>query len=48
MYMLVIVYLTWVTEEHHGIGERLIYLSQPLPDEPDFIEYRLLVRLWRN
>ena len=43
--VLVMVYLGWVTEEHPGIGERLIYLSQPLPDEPDFIGYRLLAGL---
>jgi len=35
--VLVMVYLGWITEEHPGIAERLIYLSQPLPDEPEFI-----------
>jgi hypothetical protein len=40
--VLVMVYLGWVTEERPAIAERLIYLSQPLPDEPEFIGYRLL------
>jgi hypothetical protein len=40
--VLVMVYLGWITEEHPGIAERLIYFSQPLPDEPEFIGYRLL------
>jgi len=40
--VLVMVYLGWVTEERPAIAERLIYLSQPLADEPEFIGYRLL------
>jgi len=40
--VLVMVYLGWITEEHPGIAERLIYLGQPLPDEPEFTGYRLL------
>ena len=43
--LLVMIYLSWLFEEHPYICERLIYLSQPLPDEPDFVLYRLLTGL---
>jgi hypothetical protein len=40
--VLVMTYLDWLVEEHPNICDRLIYLSQPLPDKPDFLLYRLL------
>ena len=40
--VLVMTYLDWVVEEHPNICDRLVYLSQPLPDKPDFLLYRLL------
>jgi len=40
--VLVIIYLGWLVEAHPGICDRLVYLSQPLPDKPDFLLYRLL------
>jgi hypothetical protein len=43
--VLVMVYLCWLVEEHPNICERLVYLSQPLPDDPDFVLYRLLAGL---
>ena len=39
---LVMTYLNWLVEEHPNICDRLVYLSQPLPDKPDFLLYRLL------
>lgn len=38
----VMIYLSWLVEEHPNLCERLVYLSQPLPDKPDFLWYRLL------
>jgi hypothetical protein len=35
-------YLGWLVEAHQNICDRLVYLSQPLPDKPDFLLYRLL------
>ena len=43
--VLVMIYLCWIVEEHLDICERLIYLSQPLPDNPDFVLYRLFAGL---
>lgn len=43
--VLVMIYLCWIVEEHPSICERLIYLSQPMPDDPDFVLYRLLAGL---
>ena len=43
--VLVMIYLCWIVEKHPSICERLIYLSQPLPDNPDFVLYRLLAGL---
>jgi hypothetical protein len=43
--VLVMVYLCWLVEEHPNICERLVYLSQPLPDDPDFVLYRLFAGL---
>jgi len=40
--VLVMIYLGWLIEEHPSICDRLVYLSQPLPDNPDFLLYRLL------
>ncbi|MFZ9011568.1 MAG: hypothetical protein ACO20W_06725 [Anaerohalosphaeraceae bacterium] len=40
--VLVMMYLGWLVEAHPGICDRLVYLSQPLPDKPDFLAYRLL------
>jgi len=40
--VLVMIYLGWLVEEHPNICDRLVYLSQPLPDKPDFLLYRLL------
>jgi len=43
--VLVMIYLCWIVEEHPKICEGLVYLSQPLPDDPDFVLYRLLAGL---
>jgi len=43
--VLVMIYLGWVVEEHPDICDRLVYLSQPLPDNRDFLAYRLLTGL---
>lgn len=43
--VLVMIYLGWIVEEYPDIGDRLVYLSQPLPDKPDFLMYRLLTGL---
>jgi hypothetical protein len=43
--MLVMMYLGWLVEEHPNLCDRLVYLSQPLPDNPDFLAYRLLTGL---
>jgi len=40
--VLVMMYLGRLVEEHPHICDRLVYLSQPLPDNPDFLAYRLL------
>jgi len=40
--VLVMLYLGWLLETHPHICDRLISLSQPLPDNPDFLSYRLL------
>ena len=40
--VLVMIYLCWIMEGYPDIGDRLVYLSQPLPDKPDFLVYRLL------
>lgn len=43
--VLVMIYLGWIVQAHPNIAERLIYLSQPLPDKPDFLSYRVLAGL---
>ena len=43
--VLVMMYLGWLVEKHPHICDRLVYLSQPLPDNPDFLAYRLLAGL---
>ena len=40
--VLVMIYLGWLLEAHPNICDRLVSLSQPLPDNPDFLSYRLL------
>ena len=40
--LLVMIYLGWLVEAHPTIGDRLVSLSQPLLDKPDFLSYRLL------
>jgi len=40
--VLVMMYLGWLVETHPSICDRLVSLSQPLPDKPDFLSYRLL------
>jgi hypothetical protein len=40
--MLVMIYLGRLVEAYPNICERLVSLSQPLPDDPDFVSYRLL------
>jgi len=40
--VLVMIYLGWLVEDHPNICARLVYLSQPLSDKPDFLLYRLL------
>lgn len=40
--VLVMIYLGWLVEEHPSICDRLVYLSQRLPNNPDFLLYRLL------
>jgi len=40
--VLLMIYLCWLVEAHPTICDRLVYLSQPLPDKPDFLLYRLL------
>ncbi len=42
---IVMTYLTWIVEEHPRLCDRLIYLSQPLPDKPDFLLYRMFTGL---
>ena len=39
--VVVMIYLCWLVEDKPNLCDRLIYLSQPLPDKPDFILYRL-------
>lgn len=43
--VLVMLYLTWLLERQPHLAERLIAFGQPLPDEPDFLLYRLLTGL---
>jgi hypothetical protein len=40
--VLVMIYLGWLVETHPSMCDQLVYLSQPLPDKPDFLSYRLL------
>ncbi len=39
--LLVMIYLGWLVEAHPTIRDRLVSLSQPLLDKPDFLSYRL-------
>lgn len=40
--VLVMIYLAWLIEEHPRLTDRLIEYGQVLPDEADFLFYRLL------
>ena len=40
--VLVMIYLAWLIEEHPRLTDRLIEYGQVLPDEGDFLFYRLL------
>ena len=40
--VLVMIYLGQLVETHPNLCDRLVCLSQPLPDNPDFLAYRLL------
>jgi hypothetical protein len=40
--VLVMIYLGWLHEAHPNISDRLVSLSQPLPDNPDFLSYCLM------
>jgi len=40
--VLVMLYLAWLIERHPNLAERLMRLGEPLPDQPDFLFYRLL------
>ena len=43
--VLVMLYLSWMLERKPNLAERLIAFGQPLPEEPDFLLYRLLTGL---
>jgi hypothetical protein len=43
--VLVMLYLSWMLERKPALADRLIAAGQPLPDEPDFLLYRLLTGL---
>jgi hypothetical protein len=43
--VLVMLYLCWLDETKPNLCDRLVYLSQPLPDNPEFLLYRLLTGL---
>jgi len=43
--VLVMLYLSWMLERKPNLAERLIAFGQPLPDEPDFLLYRMLTGL---
>jgi len=43
--MLVMLYLAWLYEKHLPLAQRLIDYAQVLPDEADFLFYRLLTGL---
>jgi len=38
-------YLSWMLERKPNLADRLIVIGQPLPDEPDFLLYRMLTGL---
>jgi len=43
--VLVMLYLTWLVERKPALTERIIAFGQPLPEEPNFLLYRLLTGL---
>jgi len=45
LWVLAMLYLTWMPERKAALADWLIAAGQPLPDEPDFLPYRLLTGL---
>jgi hypothetical protein len=43
--VLVMIYLGWIVEHHPNLCDRLIRFGEPLPDEAEFLLYRLLTGL---
>ena len=43
--VLVMLYLTWLLERQPNLAQRMIAFGQPLPNNPDFLLYRLLTGL---
>jgi hypothetical protein len=43
--VLVMLYLSWLLERKPALADRMIAAGQPLPDEPDFLLYRMLTGL---
>ena len=43
--VIMMIYLGWLVQEHPNMCDRLVALSQPLPDKPNFLAYRLLAGL---
>jgi len=41
--VLVMIYLSWIVEEHPNLCDRLIRFGEPLPDDVEFLLYRLFV-----
>ncbi len=40
--VLVMIYLGWIVQAHPNLCDRLIRFGEPLPDQPEFLLYRLL------
>ena len=40
--VLVMIYLGWIVQGHPNLCDRLIRFGEPLPDQPEFLLYRLL------
>lgn len=40
--VVVMIYLCWLVQQHPRLTKRLIQFSQPLPDKPDFLLYRVM------
>lgn len=41
--VLVMIYLGWIVEEHPNLCDRLIRFGEPLPDDAEFLLYRLFI-----